>query len=95
MKIVRPTSTPMQQAPASVAVRTIGLASTDSGRNGSGAVASRQANPAQSSAEPANNPSTCQLSHGKRTPPQVSASISATAADTINAAPGRSSACLR
>ena len=53
--MVMPTSTPMLQAPARAAVRTTGLASTVSGRNGSSVETSRQANNAQNTPEVSSN----------------------------------------
>ncbi len=86
---------PRLKADSSVPVRTTWLDSIFSGRNGSGAVRSRTTNSAQSAADNTDSPMIGADSQGKRTPPEVSASSSDTAAAIINTLPRMSSLCGR
>jgi hypothetical protein len=92
---MNPVITPSAQAVAVVPSRMTGLASTCSGRNGSGARLSHQANTTVSTIDSAIRPKIVGEIQGTRVPPEVSASKSATAAAIIKLAPMRSSLWAR
>ena len=93
--MVMPTSVPMLQAPASAALRTTLLPSTESGRNGSSCRVRRQAKMAHSSTEAPSSETTRSEVHAYSRPPQDSASSNRIAAHTMISAPIASSRTLR
>ncbi len=76
-------------------VRTTWLDRIDSGRKGSGARRSRMTNSTQNKAEKSSSPMIGADAQGNRTPPEVSASSSDTAATIISRLPSTSSLCGR
>ncbi len=92
---MNPVITPSAHEVASVPRRITGLASTTSGRNGSGARRSHQANSKVSTMQAPTRPKMVGDSQGTRVPPEVSAKSSAVAAAVISPAPSMSSLCAR
>jgi hypothetical protein len=92
---MKPVMTPMAKLVAAVPSFITGLASTLSGRNGSGARLSHQPTATVSRIDAPISAKIVGESHGTRVPPVVSARRNSVAAAITSATPRKSSECLR